>query len=124
MKLLKNTSPSESDLIECELDVLESIGKFKKRAEQVVRKYIDELPFNLNPQIDKIFVHQNLKIKIGFSKHLNMEFLYTMKVAHSIYNIRKKIDNKIRVPLMAFIKYKGLKVLVRSMTPCDFLSEK
>jgi hypothetical protein len=26
---------------------------------------------------------------------------------------------EIRVPLMAFIKYKGFKVIVRSMTPVD-----
>ncbi len=45
-----------------------------------------------------------------------------MKVAHAIYNIRKKIDNKLRVPLMAFIKYKGLKALVKAVTPCDFMS--
>jgi 4-hydroxy-3-methylbut-2-en-1-yl diphosphate synthase IspG/GcpE len=61
-------------------------------------------------------------IKIGLSKHLNEEFLDSMKVAHAIYNIRKKIDNKIRVPLMALIKYKGLKVLVKAVTPCDFMS--
>lgn len=45
-----------------------------------------------------------------------------MKVAHAIYNIRKKIDNKLRVPLMAFIKYKGMKALVKAVTPCDFMS--
>lgn len=45
-----------------------------------------------------------------------------MQSAHAIYNIRHKVEVKIRVPLTAFIKYKGMKVLVRSMTPCDFLN--
>lgn len=58
-------------------------------------------------------------IKIGVEKHLNLDFLDSMKVAHTIYNLRKKIDNKIRVPLMALIKYKGFKILIRAVTPCD-----
>jgi|LakMenEpi03Aug12_release.lakeMendotaPanAssembly.Ray.scaffolds.fasta_scaffold161987_1 hypothetical protein len=42
-----------------------------------------------------------------------------MKVAEVLYTVRKKIDPKIRIPLFAFMKYKGFKVLVRSVTPCD-----
>lgn len=31
-KLLKNTSVNQTEIIDCELDVLESVGRFKKRA--------------------------------------------------------------------------------------------
>lgn len=61
------------------------------RAEKVIRKYIDELPFDLSPNLDKTFTIDNLIVKIAFTKHLNMEFLDSMKVAYALYTNRQKI---------------------------------
>ena len=61
-----------------ELNLLEAIGKFKKRAQETVRKFIDEVPFSLDYQriVDSsIFSVNNLMIKIDFDKSLNQEFL-------------------------------------------------
>lgn len=66
-------------------------------------------------------------VKIGTGKNMNLDYLDNLKVAHALYNIRLKIASRIsriRVPLTAFIKYKGFKVIVRALTPCDFMNQR
>lgn len=43
-------------------------------------------------------------------------------VADSLYKIRYRVEKELRVPLMALVKYKGFKVLVRAATAVDELN--
>jgi hypothetical protein len=69
----------------------------------------------------------NLAIKIGLGKNINLDFLDNLEVAHALFNIRRKVGskvNRIRVPLTALIKYKGFKIFVRALTPCDKMNQR
>lgn len=74
--------------------------------------------------LDQKFIYRNYHLEIGSEKTLNLQFLESAKVADAIFNLKKKINSKIRIPLSAFVKYKGFKILVRALTPCDLMSEK
>jgi hypothetical protein len=53
------------------LALLEQIGKFRIRAEEAVKTFIDELPFsNIKFKFDHYYEVSNLKIKFG-GKSLN-----------------------------------------------------
>ena len=90
----------------------------------MARKYIDDLPFNPDPKIDLHFSQDNLKLIVGVDKGYNLEFLDNLYIAHEIYNRRNKLDPKIRVPLIALVKYKGFKILVQAITPVDSMPQK
>lgn len=61
-------------------------------------------------------------MKFG-DKNLNQEFLANYQIANAIYDSRWEFSKELRVPLKAFIKYKGFKVLVCAITPLDSLNE-
>jgi hypothetical protein len=57
---------------------------------------------------------------------MNLDYLDSMEIAYAIFNTRRKLKfgDKIRVPLSAFIKYKGFKILVSAITPPMIMSKK
>jgi hypothetical protein len=61
-----------------------------------------------------------MQLKIG-DKNINQEFLSNYWVANAIHQKQIEFTKTIRVPLIAFIKYKGFKILVRAWTPMDLL---
>jgi hypothetical protein len=114
---------SEKIKAETELLVLEQIGKFRERAEETVREFIDELSFApVRFKYGVYYIKNNLKMKFG-EKGLNQEFTANYFVANAMYEVRNKINKELRVPLKALVKYKGFKVLVRAITPLDELQE-
>ena len=55
-----------------EMNLLESIGNFKKRAEQIVREYVDEMAYAEKPfKLNFSFMKNNIVLKIDFDKSLN-----------------------------------------------------
>jgi hypothetical protein len=62
-------------------------------------------------------------LKLG-DKSLNQEFLSNYWVANAIHKTQLQLVKNIRIPLIALIKYKGFKVLVRAWTPTDDLDRR
>ena len=60
----------------------------------------------------------NLNLKIG-GKNLNQQFLSNYCVANTIHINQQQFTKAMRVPLVALVKYKGIKVFVRACTPID-----
>lgn len=68
------------------------------------------------------YLKNNLKLKFG-EKNINQEFSGNYSIANVLYAQRQNFKAELRVPLKAFVKYKGFKVLVSAMTPLDSLPE-
>jgi hypothetical protein len=104
--------------------LLQQVGKFRRRAEEAVREFVDELAFvPLKLRNGQYYMKNNLRIKFG-EKNLNQEFLANYEVANALYAVREETRQwELRVPLKAFVKYKGFKALVVAVTPLETLSE-
>lgn len=101
--------------------MLEQVGKFRIRAQETVKEFVDEMSFSpIKIKYGVTYQKNNMKLKFG-EKSLNQEFIANYCVANSIYDMRKEWTKELRVPLKALIKYKGFKILVCAMTPLDFL---
>ncbi len=104
--------------------LLQQVGKFRVRAIEAVKEFIDELSFTpIKLKQGQYYPKNNLKLKFG-DKNLNQEFLANYEVANAIYSTRYDTKGwELRVPLKALIKYKGFKVIVVAMTPLDSFNE-
>jgi hypothetical protein len=89
----------------------------------MAKQFIDEWPYSVE-KIKKNVYYQinNMQLKIG-DKNLNQEFISNYWVANAIHQKQIEFTKTIRVPLIAFIKYKGFKILVRAWTPIDLFDQ-
>lgn len=99
------------------------MGNFRQKAIENCKLLIDELIFDKSVQsykevLDRGYLVNNMWIRLG-GKNINQEFLGLENVADILAMLKKSRDVEMRVPLAAFVKYRGFKAICVMNVPID-----
>jgi hypothetical protein len=99
------------------------VGNFRQKAIENCKLLIDELIFDKSVQsykevLDRGYLVNNMWIRLG-GKNINQEFLGLENVADILAMLKKSRDVEMRVPLAAFVKYRGFKAICVMNVPID-----
>jgi hypothetical protein len=113
------------DKIERELSLLKEVEFFNNAAKRIAESYVDEVVVGFGDggrELEGWSYYKGLWVRRG-GKELNQLFMVNYNINDILFTLREVRGYKIRLPLMSFVTYKGVKLLLMCDMPFSELEK-